>query len=72
MRVGGLEEALQAGRGGGGVVVEQPDPFGGLDIERLVAVRAQDAGGQARLDGRTESVRGSVTGLGEDDDAVLA
>ena len=66
VRVGGGEESFEAFGRGRCIVVDQPDPLRGLDIEGLIAVRPEHSRGEAGGHRRTES----RLGVGEGDDAI--
>ena len=54
------EQSLQAGGRGSRVVMKEPDPLGGLDVEGLVGIRSQHPGCQAGIDGSTETSLGTL------------
>ena len=68
--VRGREEPLQAAGGRRRIVVEEPDPLGGLHVERLVAIGPQHPRCEARIDrGAEAALRVAAV---EDDDTVVS
>ncbi len=60
----GEQELLQAVRSRSRVVVQQPNPLCGVDVERLINVAPQHAGAETSRDGGTET--GVVAGVDHD------